>query len=119
MDIKEFLLAGGTLKASYKKEVMDWFGEISISLYGSYDYTQETKKVFVKFPSRENDFYPLDDLDKLIEEFKEHAFGKENIAPVWREVMKELNLDDVHEKDVPKIEEALRKRGYLQTQLST
>ena len=110
MEIKEFLQKGGRIIYPYKRHLLSWYGEISMSIIE--DHYTKKQNVVLQVPIWEE--MPIEQLDEAIERFFRVALSKDNIHHVQQELTKKFDYDI--EVDAEIMGEEMKKLGYREDQ---
>ncbi len=88
MDLKEFLLEGGTIVFPYKDKDDDWVGEAKINIFSG---DHSLPKVFVD-TTLELKVFTLGKLDEAIDFYTNHVFNAKNLWYKMKPALREFNL---------------------------
>ena len=112
MEIKEFLQKGGTLSYPYKRNLLHWYGKITISVI---NVDEEGRKIVLEVP--QYNILSIDKLDDAIEAFLSIAMSRDNIHHVQQELMQKFGFDDVRGYET-ELQDEMKKLGYREDQYS-
>lgn len=95
MNIKEILLAGGSVKFAYKRKIDEWFGDIYIHLYSPSMFEGNDAEDVLVIAGSGGDFrFPISQVDEAIVKFLDLAYADENVGMFQKKAMANLKIKD-------------------------
>lgn len=107
MELKEFLLEGGSITFPYKENKKDWVSEVRLHLFNGF---YSLPKVFIESPTGLQTF-PLENIDVAISCYIDTIFSEKNLYYKMSPTLREFNLredfvDLDNDDDMERVEKA-------------